>query len=138
MVKMLLWNYTNEVQPLAWMAASLQTANSFQMGTHTAKRIRKWVRAFMNDRTDLSINLYGSWNVSLLDKGELAREIHLHLQEKGKWVRALDIVHFLDTPDIKERYSLKKNNFTCNRTTMDAHDGLSLDQNTIRTICRWA
>ena len=39
MVKMLLWNYTNEVQPLAWMAASLQTANSFQMGTHTAKRI---------------------------------------------------------------------------------------------------
>jgi hypothetical protein len=63
---------------------------------------------FMNDRTDLPINLYGSWNVSLLDKGELAWEIHLCLQEKGKWVRALDIVHFLDTPDIKERYSLKK------------------------------
>jgi hypothetical protein len=46
--------------------------------------------------------------VSLLDKGELAREIHLHLQEKGKWARAMDIVHFLDRPEIKERYLLKQ------------------------------
>jgi hypothetical protein len=29
-------------------------------------------------------------------------------RRREKWVRALDIVHFLDTPDIKERYSLKK------------------------------
>jgi hypothetical protein len=56
----------------------------------------------MNNCTDLPINLYGSWNVSLLNKGELGKDIHLHLQEKGKWVKALDIVRFVDTLEIKE------------------------------------
>jgi hypothetical protein len=44
----------------------------------------------------------------MLDKGKLAKEIYLHLQGIGKYVKAMDIVHFLDTPEIKDKYSLKK------------------------------
>ena len=43
----------------------------------------------------------------LEDKG-LAEEIHLHLQSIGKYVKAMDIVHHLDTPEIKERLDHKK------------------------------
>ncbi|KIK76705.1 hypothetical protein PAXRUDRAFT_169069 [Paxillus rubicundulus Ve08.2h10] len=91
-----------------WIAASLQAAHSFQASSYTAKNLRKWAQSFISDRTDLPINLYGSWNVSLLNKGELAKEIHMHLQTIGKYVSAADIIQFLDTPDVKERYALKK------------------------------
>ena len=108
MVKMFLWTYTDKSKPMPWMASSLKAAHAFQMSTHMAKQLRKWARSFIEDCTNLPINLYGSWNVSLLDNGKLAKEIHQHLQEKGKWVKALDIVHFLDTSKIKAKYSLKK------------------------------
>ena len=107
MMKMHLHLYT--VPPLPnWIAASLQTAQSHQKLSHTAKKIRQWSRSFIFDRKDIPFNLYGAWNVSLLERGELATEIHAHLQQIGKYVKALDIVHFLDTPAIKERYQLKK------------------------------
>lgn len=44
----------------------------------------------------------------MLDKGDLAYEIKLHLQGIGKYIRALDVVHFLSTPDIKTRYGIAK------------------------------
>jgi hypothetical protein len=53
-------------------------------------------------------NLYGCWNVSLLEDEDLAQEIHLHLQGIGKYIKAMDIVHFLDTPKMKARPNLKK------------------------------
>ncbi|EGN94508.1 hypothetical protein SERLA73DRAFT_171486 [Serpula lacrymans var. lacrymans S7.3] len=75
---------------------------------HTAKRVHKWARLFITDREDLPMNLYGSWNVSLLDTGELAKELHANLQTIGKYVSAQDIVRFLDREDIKSQYGLKK------------------------------
>ena len=107
MMKMHLWNYTAP-NSLGWIDASLKTAHSFQKSSHTAKRIRSWAHSFVADRNDLPKGLYGSWNVSLLDSGELAKEIHLHLLGIGKYVKAMDIVLFMDTPEIKQRYSLKK------------------------------
>lgn len=106
MVKVMFWTFIDKSEPTTWIAASLKTAHTFQRSTHTAKQLRKWARSFIEDRDDLPINLYGSWNVSLLEKGELAQEIKLHLQEKGKWVKAMDIVHFLDTLEIKVRLNL--------------------------------
>ncbi|KAG1759608.1 hypothetical protein EDD22DRAFT_782371 [Suillus occidentalis] len=49
------------------------------------------------------MNLYGSWNVSLL-----AEAIHMHLQSIGKYVRAQDIVDYLAQPDIQQKHGLKK------------------------------
>ena len=39
----------------------------------------------------------------MLEDEGLAAEIHLHLQGVGKHVKAMDIVHFLDTPEMLKR-----------------------------------
>ncbi|KAG1744456.1 hypothetical protein EDB19DRAFT_1632777, partial [Suillus lakei] len=49
--------------------------------------LRKWARSFVKHCGNLPMNLYRSWNVSLLDKGDLAEAIHMHLQSIGKYVR---------------------------------------------------
>jgi hypothetical protein len=50
--------------------------------------IRKWAQRFMADQTDLLISNYSTWAASMLDRGELAQEIHNHLQSIGKTVQA--------------------------------------------------
>ena len=46
--------------------------------------------------------------MSLLEDEGLAEEIHLHLQGIGKDVRAMDIIHFLGTPEMLKRLDRKK------------------------------
>ncbi|KDQ59387.1 hypothetical protein JAAARDRAFT_126499 [Jaapia argillacea MUCL 33604] len=101
-----LWIYTSE--SLTWIAASLKAASTHQRSTHTAQKIREWNRSFLADHGKMPLNLYGAWSASMLDKGDLAQEIHAHLQSIGKWVSATDIVRFLDTDEIKSRYGLKR------------------------------
>ena len=57
---------------------------------------------------NLPLNIYCRWNVSILEDEDLAQDIHLHLQSIGKFVEAMDIVHYLDTPVMKTRLKLKK------------------------------
>ncbi|KAF9514416.1 hypothetical protein BS47DRAFT_1453486 [Hydnum rufescens UP504] len=47
-------------------------------------------------------------NVDTNTTADLASKIHLHLQSKGKFVAAIDIVHYLDTEEVKSRFGLKK------------------------------
>jgi len=42
-----------------------------------------------------------------LEDEDLAQEIFLHLQSKSKYVCTMDIVQFLDTPEMKEWLNLK-------------------------------
>ena len=35
-------------------------------------------------------------------------DLHLHLQSIGKYVRAMDVVHFLDRLEVQKKYGLKK------------------------------
>ena len=44
----------------------------------------------------------------MLEDEGLAEDIHLHLQSIGKYVKAMDIVHYLDTPAMKECLNRKK------------------------------
>lgn len=108
MIQMHLRTFTSTNQRLhrPWTAASLDTAVHFARGPWTARRIREWTRAFIEDRDNLPFNLYGTWSTSLLDEGELAQEIFAHLQSIGKYVRAQDICDYLATPDVKARYNL--------------------------------
>jgi hypothetical protein len=109
MMKMFLWNYCKPAsEPLRWVAASEQTAEAHQKGKLTARNLRKWARSFIECRNDLPINLYGTWNTCLLDKGELAKEIHEHLQGIRKYIRTEDIVHFLGRPEVQEMHGLTK------------------------------
>lgn len=108
MMQHFLWAYIDPSQYLGWIAASERVAHNFQKSTTSAEWLRQWTRAFMRNRDALPYNLYGQWTPSLLEKGELAYDIKVHLQGIGKYVRAQDIVEFLDTPDIKIRYGLSK------------------------------
>ncbi|KAJ7801451.1 hypothetical protein B0H13DRAFT_1474412, partial [Mycena leptocephala] len=93
-----------------WTSASLAAAHAAQKGPWTAKKLRKWARAFIKDPKDLPVSPYGSWNKerSVLEDADVANEIALHLQSIGKYVKALDIVHYLDQLEVKKRLGLKK------------------------------
>jgi hypothetical protein len=108
MIRMFLFIYLDKLELMGWIAASVKVAHNFQHGKHMAKHLWWWTCSFIGDHDELPKNLYGCWNVSMLAGGELAKEIHAHLQSIGKYVKALDIMHFLDTPNIKECYQLKK------------------------------
>ena len=63
----------------------------------------------MEDSEDLPYNPYGAWSNSVLDRNEtLAQDIHLHLQRIRKYVRAEDLVDFMDTPEMREWTKLDK------------------------------
>ncbi|KAI0045259.1 hypothetical protein FA95DRAFT_1495657 [Auriscalpium vulgare] len=103
--------YCNTSQPKQlrlWGVASLDAAKARGKGLYTAKRLRAWTRTFIVDRENLPFNLYGTWSTSMLQTGELAQDIFAHLQSLGPYIRAMDIVDFLDTPGIREQYSLTK------------------------------
>jgi hypothetical protein len=67
--------------------------------------MQEWVQAFIADHSALLVNIYGCWKVSALAEEDLATEIHLHLQSKGKFVAAIDIVQYLDLLDVKSQFS---------------------------------
>jgi hypothetical protein len=55
------------------------------------------------DHKDLPVNLYGAWNEAVINKHpKIAQEIHAHLQSIGKFVKAMDLVNFMDTPEMRE------------------------------------
>ena len=92
-----------------WIASSEQAARiGGRKAKWTARRLREWTHAFVRDMTNLPDHEYGKWNSSILEDEDLAQEICLHLQSKGPYVCAMDIVQFLETPEMKERLNLKK------------------------------
>ncbi|KIM77358.1 hypothetical protein PILCRDRAFT_76818 [Piloderma croceum F 1598] len=105
-MKLFLWQYISTNN--GWIASSLHVAHAAERGPWLAKQLRIWTRAYINDHECLPFNQYGRWNVSLLEDEDLAQEIHVHLQSIGKYVKAMDIVHFLDTSEMKARLKLKK------------------------------
>jgi len=92
-----------------WIAASKQAASIAGKNPEwMARRLREWTHNFVHDPTNLPKHEYGKFNSSILEDEDLAQEICLHLQSKGKYVCAMDVVRFLDTPEMKERLNLKK------------------------------
>ncbi|KAK6969576.1 hypothetical protein R3P38DRAFT_2364312, partial [Favolaschia claudopus] len=100
---------THSVQS-RWISASLAAAHAAQKGPWAARKIRQWTRAFMKDPKDLPKSPYDKWNRerSILADADVSSEIALHLQSVGKYVKAMDIVHYIDRPEVKRRLGLKK------------------------------
>ena len=97
----------NEYQ--GWIAASKQAASIAGKNPEwMARQLCEWTHDFVHDPTNLPKHEYGKFNSSILEDEDLAQEICLHLQSKGKYVCAMDVVRFLDTPEMKERLNLKK------------------------------
>jgi hypothetical protein len=108
-MSMFLWNYidTSE-QPNGRMGASLKMAKAFQKGPWLAGRLREWTQAFVNDQDDLPLNIYGTWNMSILEDEDFRQELELDLQGIDKYVSAVDIVRYVDQPEVKARVKLTK------------------------------
>ena len=99
-----MWTYINSKSGYTgqWQAASLKTANNMEKGPALAKNLCSWTRAFISNHEDLPVNLYGAWNESIIDKHpEIAQEIHVHLQSIRKFLKAMDLVDFMDTPEMQ-------------------------------------
>ncbi|KAF8228552.1 hypothetical protein L208DRAFT_1291002, partial [Tricholoma matsutake] len=109
-MKRFLWNYINPASRFygKWIAASVDTATASEKGPWFACRLRERSSTFIKDYKDLPFNVYGTWNKSCLDDEDLKLEISVHLQSIGKYISAMDIVHYLDQPDVKAWHSLKK------------------------------
>ncbi|KAH7917404.1 hypothetical protein BV22DRAFT_1108579 [Leucogyrophana mollusca] len=65
-------------------------------GKYFMHNLRTWTRAFIIDRKDVPLDSYGEWKVSKIDDEELVADLHLHLQSVGKYVKASDLVKYLD------------------------------------------
>jgi hypothetical protein len=82
----------------------MKAADDLEKGMAFAHKLHKWSHVFLADREDIPIDPYGKWNESILDRDvTLAQDIHLHLQGIGPFVKALNLVNFMDTPDMRAR-----------------------------------
>jgi hypothetical protein len=88
-----------------WLEASEQVAVAKGRGTYYGKHLRHWIHAFILDPTSLPTNAWGSGNICRLDTEDgLREELRNHLQTIGKYVKAEDVVEYLDRRDTKTRY----------------------------------
>jgi hypothetical protein len=93
---------------LDWIPALQMAAQTKGYGLTKAESMRRWARDMLEDPTDLPINLYGSWNESMLEQGELADKLKAHLTSIGKNVTGRDVAEFLDRPEVQAKHGLAK------------------------------
>ncbi|PIL28057.1 hypothetical protein GSI_09809 [Ganoderma sinense ZZ0214-1] len=91
-----------------WLSSSDTVRLTKGKGAWFARSLRRWTRSFINDHTALPINPYGKWTTSRLFDEDLVDEIQLHLQSIGKYVRAADIVEYLNREEVQSRLKIKK------------------------------
>ncbi|KAG1756197.1 uncharacterized protein EDB91DRAFT_1036495, partial [Suillus paluster] len=66
-----------------------------------------WTKAYIQDRKNLPLHQQNH-AISRIEDEELAAKIKLHLQSLGKYICALDIVHYLDDPIVRNCHGFKK------------------------------
>jgi hypothetical protein len=106
---MFLKNYTDPTSKApAWQASSLKMAKAFGKTTWLAKRLCEWAWAYILDHENLPLNIYGTWNASILEDEDFVQELLLHLQGIGTYVRAMDVVEYVGTPEVLTCLKLTK------------------------------
>ena len=85
-----------------WMEASKQAAVAACKPTkHQERKLREEAKKFISTH-DVPKNPYGAWSMARIDANEeLAQEINIYLQEKGKYVKANDIAEYLNKPEVQ-------------------------------------
>ncbi|KIK79938.1 hypothetical protein PAXRUDRAFT_16061 [Paxillus rubicundulus Ve08.2h10] len=114
-MKTFLWTFCDSTrnaeargnQSPQWIAASLATAGTAMKGKWFTRNLHFWSKAYILDREDLPLDLFGDWKISKIDDEDLAAELHLHLQGIGKYIKAGDLVQYLSDQDVQHRFKLK-------------------------------
>ncbi|RDX52070.1 hypothetical protein OH76DRAFT_1346002 [Lentinus brumalis] len=109
-MQLFLGAYVDSGSQGTWMPASVDIARTFRDGAVSKSRtIRRWARAFIEDRHALPLSVKNTWTVALIERRpDLKEAISGHLLSVGKYVRALDIVHFMSEPAILQKFGLVK------------------------------
>jgi hypothetical protein len=88
---------------VGWIRASEWVAIAWDRGHSYASKLQMWCCEFMADFNAIPMNPYGKWNKSILVTDEDIRyEIEAHLRNLGPYISAMDIVQFLNTPEMHE------------------------------------
>ncbi|KAG1867209.1 hypothetical protein DFJ58DRAFT_714447 [Suillus subalutaceus] len=89
-----------------WSKAALQVAHQLEKGEWFTHCLCQWTKAYIRDRKNLPL-CQKSHAISHIEDEELAADIKLHLQSVGKYIRALNIVHYLDDPIVQKCHGFK-------------------------------
>ncbi|KIJ35540.1 hypothetical protein M422DRAFT_180562 [Sphaerobolus stellatus SS14] len=93
--------------------ASFLAAKAAGCSTGFTWSLRGWVWYFIEDEDILPKSKYGTQKSCIHDE-DVAQEIQLHLQSlQKKYFPAMDVVHFLDQPEVKARLKFKKTPTKC-------------------------
>lgn len=99
-------NYTG------WKIHADAMAMSAGKGPWLSQKLHEWSIAFCNNPKNLPTVEYGKFNSSILDDEDIRHDIELYLQSLGKWICAMDIVHFVETPEFQMCLKVKKSTIT--------------------------
>ena len=89
-----------------WMDASKIIAMAKGRGPYYGRTLRRWIKSFITNTNALPTNAWGSGNTSHLDTEDGLRDkLRTHLQGRGKYVRAQDLVDYLNHDEVKARYN---------------------------------
>ena len=96
------------MEDIGWQEASLLAAQAAGFGKGSARNIHHMVWDLLEDpQSEPAIKLSG--HKSRVHDEDFSRAIQLHLQTLGKkYFSANDIVQFLDQPEVKKQFNLKK------------------------------
>lgn len=85
-----------------WTASLLHSAHAQQSNPTRARNLRKWAKAYINNRDALPVSKNGTARHSRIEDEDVAADIATHLQSLGPYIRALDIVHYTAIPEVKK------------------------------------
>ncbi|KAJ3792524.1 hypothetical protein GGU11DRAFT_693328 [Lentinula aff. detonsa] len=95
-------------QYIGWIHCSNIVAVAAGKGPWLAHRLWVWCSEFVCDFKKLPTAEYGKKNTSVLEDEDHAQELHLHLQGKGAFVSAQDVIDYVNMPEVQQRWRLKK------------------------------
>lgn len=96
--------YLDPETSYTWREASLVVAKSQGHGVYHARNIRTWIHQFLH-HGKLPLHQYGRFRSCVLEDEDFSQDIQLHLLEvaKGGYVRAQDILDYVEKPEVQER-----------------------------------
>lgn len=107
--------YVDPIHGKGWSEASMEVIRIFDMahrfrtkGNWASRQLRKWTKDYIQDRHALPTTNFGTGNISIIEDEDLEQELLAHLQEIGKYIRAMDIVDYMNKDEVKDTYGLKK------------------------------
>ena len=87
----------------SWQQASLVVSKSQGHGVYHVQTIRQWIYRFIN-HGKLPLHCYKGTHSNILKNKDISMEIQLKLAERAKnnFIKALDVVEIVASPEIQE------------------------------------